>query len=701
MMSTPVHQQSLQRKLLYIGLMVVLFLGSYLWRTSVVEGMATQLHLRDEDSGEVELTGKAVNLVMTGSRGLAVCVLWNTAMDKQKKNQFNELEMIIRSATRLQPHFVKCWIHHTWNLSYNVSVECHDLRDLYFYVSRGVDLLGEGERQNLHNPEMREHIGLFYKHKICQHDKTTTLRSLMQLSMIDPVKRDPSRFVSRDSDGRQHIKMAEFEEFCRENPQLIRRLNEGLRSKFSAERLQFKCKTPLEVVEFLKDNRNVPSLYEDPKETGFELAQQSKLKPAEKRFPLLPPARKPPEPQHLFDKYGDELTDQSALTDDVDAYALARSWFGYAQEPIPDPDVLPGNAKPIESKDRYVLRLPPFTTIIFRDLPDLAQVECGKRLEEEGWFDEGWDAKPLFGRSLVLGGGRRWAEDAFRRGEQMWLDFGKANGLYLEPEEDANKRAMAEVFCKAHNIAGYEIPPPLKPEYQNDARMRECRAAQEFLYWQGFYRQSTNFAHHYYVTKVEATPKAVQARKNFFQAEQHRLSAQPHQAIQKYDQAFKLWKELYKTPENREFRNDNDTQEDTADTQLKYLQLVHELRGQLYKQLFLLGGYMGQAATTPSGNADWLLLAQYGRANTLEMPLLQGPFDDEYEGKPLISFHIQAQIEAKRPGAAAKNTAARMAAAKREIPPGSVVAPSGAIAVPPKALSPSEMEIRDVPKKRP
>src|SRR5947209_3727592 len=169
-MASPYQQQSFQRKLIYIGLIAALFTVSFLFRRYWVEAKADELALREESHGEVELSGSAVRLMLSGSRGLVVCVLWNEAIEKQKKNQWNELEMLVRSVTKLQPHFIKPWLHQSWNLAYNVSVECHDLRDMYFYITRGLELMAEGERQNRNNPEMRYSIGLYAQHKICQSD---------------------------------------------------------------------------------------------------------------------------------------------------------------------------------------------------------------------------------------------------------------------------------------------------------------------------------------------------------------------------------------------------------------------------------------------------------------------------------------------------------------------------------------------------
>ena len=99
-MASPFQQQVRQRKLLYLGLILVLLTLSVIWRYSVIDGLAERLAVREQSRGEVELTGAVVRLGLTGSRGLATCVLWANAIEKQKKNQWNELEVLARTLMR-------------------------------------------------------------------------------------------------------------------------------------------------------------------------------------------------------------------------------------------------------------------------------------------------------------------------------------------------------------------------------------------------------------------------------------------------------------------------------------------------------------------------------------------------------------------------------------------------------------------------
>ena len=263
-------------------------------------------------------------------------------MEAQKKNQWNELELHVRTLTKLQPHFITPWIFQSWNLSYNVSVESDRVNDKYFYITRGIELLAEGERQNRDNPDMRWSIGFFTQHKICQSDETNVLRSLSQLSMVPPNERDPGRFWTVSEGGRQEINLKELEDFCKEHPQLVRRLREGMRRERRSEQLrQFRCERADEFVQFLEDNYRVPSLWEDVAavRSGHLEAQRRQRKAAGRSLPACcRPARNLLRAASTAARSRRLLTDESKnLRDEHDAYQVARAWYSYAQEPLPKP----------------------------------------------------------------------------------------------------------------------------------------------------------------------------------------------------------------------------------------------------------------------------------------------------------------------------------------------------------------------------
>src|SRR5579875_1644476 len=394
-MASPFQQQARYRKLTYGALILVLFTLALGWRKGElkffgmnikgVDAQARDLAIREESRGEVDWLGALARLSTIGTRGLATCVLWINALEAQKKNQWNELELYARSLTKLQPHFITPWIFQSWNLSYNVSVESDRVSDKFFYISRGIGLLAEGERQNHDQPYIRWSIGFFTQHKICQSDETNVLRSLFQLSMIPPNERDPGRFWTRSESGRQDINLTELEEFCKAHPQLVRRLRQGIRRERRSEQLrQFRCERAEDVVQFLQDNFRVPSLWVDPQQSSEPNTwkpRQDALKPLADRFPVLPPKHETARPyQQPPDRTA--LHEESRLLDEHDAYQVARAWYSYAQEPLPKPGKFPGQNEPIENP--VVQRVPQqMMTIIFRSQPAQAQRFTAERLEEE------------------------------------------------------------------------------------------------------------------------------------------------------------------------------------------------------------------------------------------------------------------------------------------------------------------------------
>src|SRR5262245_22139324 len=167
-MAVSFQQQARYRKLTYTVLILVLFTVSLLVRKFWIETEAQHLQLREVDRGEVELTGSAVRLVLTGSRGLATTILWNDVLKKQEKHKWNEVEMLVNSITELQPYFMTPWLFQSWNLAFNVAVENDRPRDKYYYISRGLDRLAAGERRNAvpGSPDLRHHMGVYYQMKI-------------------------------------------------------------------------------------------------------------------------------------------------------------------------------------------------------------------------------------------------------------------------------------------------------------------------------------------------------------------------------------------------------------------------------------------------------------------------------------------------------------------------------------------------------
>jgi hypothetical protein len=609
-MASTFQQQSLRRKLVYFGLIVVFFtlaLAARRWKDYGIEARAASLEIREENLGEVELLSSVLRLSLFGSRGAVVCYLWNDAQDKQKRHEWNQLDQRVRVLVKLQPHFISPWLFQSWNLTYNVSVEFDRVKDKYYYIARGIQLLAEGERQNKDNPEMRFFIGNYTQSKMGISDENNTLRSLYQMSAIDPPERDPVRFKSGGE-----INLREFEEFCKRHPHLVRRLRDHLR-----------CKTPEDVVDFLAANYKLPSLFEQGAETRADQEHAtSRLKPLADRFPVLPPAS----------KFGgeNELTYNTPLGDDFENYAAARAWYCYAQDPIEDPVK--------QRRPRYMAQ------IIFQGYPARAQSYVAERWEQEGWFDQdGWEIGGWFPenyadpdgpkRVVAVGTGRNWAGDAWERAHQMYRDHGERHGLYKTPEEVQ----------------------ALTPEQLSDYR---------------YYRNLSNFDHFYFKSLVEKSKEAVTARKYFFKANELRLAADYTSALELYERPEALgrpstwwrdsdgkwtkitgWKKLLL--DHPEFRKDSEVEEETYIIQRRYLRLIRERRTPAIRQLLVVQDLLTQRPLAPAANLWLPLPVQLAPSMPLpfpnDLPPFKGPFDDvDSEGKPLISVDAMNRVLSRR-----------------------------------------------------
>lgn len=613
-MANGFQQQSVRRKVTYFVLIIVLFTLTLVVRrngTFGIEATANRLEVREENLGQVDLTSELLRLGMTGSRGAVICYFWYDAQEKQKKHEWNDLDQRIHLLSKLQPHFITPWLFQSWNLAYNVSVEFDRVKDKYFYVARGIGLLAEGERQNRDNPEMRFFIGNYTQSKIGISDENNTMRSLFEMSCMNPAERNPLRFY-RDSNGRREFDYQQFEDFCQRHPHFVRRLRDHLR-----------CKTPEDVVDFLASNQKIPSRYESPTDATASWDQSSvRFKPLEDRFPVLPP----PFDTKEVAGYVDEKFADDNVGDDYDNYANSRGWYTYAQVPVDT------------GRYRRPLKM---ATIIFQGYPPRAQAYIGERLEQEGWFDaQGWEIRDWFPESadqpdgpkkpLAVGTGQNWAGDAWGRAYQMYVFHSTKNKLYLVRELKDLKLSQEEMRDLMHN------------------------------------RSVSNVEHHYYRSQAEQTPEAVAARKAFFAANQLRRRAEHRAAIAAYErpEAFgkpETWPKDRCTGWKRlmlrfpKFSHDLDQQEETYLSQYKYMSLLLQWRPGPTRDLLVVQDLLTGRALAPSAADLWLPLPVQLIPDTplpfKYLPPFKGPLDDvDDDGKPFISPEAVSRAQSRIPG---------------------------------------------------
>ena len=595
-MGNPFQQKARQRKVIYLGLIVVLFTVSLLHRRLIVERQAENLQLREAVRGEVELTSSFVRLSLTGSRGLATTVLWSMAMDRMMRHEWNELELLVNSISALQPYFITPWVFQSWNLAFNVAVECDRPHDKYYYVSRGLQLLAEGERRNQGtkdkvtpgsgqpifpgNPEMRFYMGFYHQLKIGNSDERNTMRSLFDLSCIDPLQRKPELFRHGEGIDTQ-INRDKFQQFCQAHPRLVRRLRE-----------QLGYDSPQQIVKFLDANRDVPSRFQKP---AVSDQKESLLEEPRKQFPILPPV-KPREAGEDGPAWPHPLANPMT-SETIDVFLVCRTWYQYAQEPLPPPLREAGafnkereHQEMIERdrKEKNINYRPSKTMAIeiFRGYPARGQLYIAETLEGEGWFDrEGWLIKGWFDQAgrdeqdLQVGTETKYhAQPAWQTAYRMYMNYGTRTGMYLSPAETTDLERKGERARTALKVPAGAYPPPIPTKMREE--LGESYEALQQLARNGQNRGMTNYDAHLYTSEAEKDSDTILARKLLFHALQLKRKGQ-QEALPLFVQAWPLWIDVWlRYPQ---FNQVSFVQDDVYEAMLHYMRLEQGANPQIFQ----------------------------------------------------------------------------------------------------------------------
>ncbi|HEY2787636.1 MAG TPA: hypothetical protein VGJ05_21950 [Fimbriiglobus sp.] len=585
-MANPLQKAAVTRKITYLVAIAALFTVSLFVRGKVpvpvpalnrgtIYSQAERLDLRELDLGDAELAGSAMRLGLTGMRGVVTTILWRTAIEKQKRNEFQEMEDIVRIVSRLQPHFITPWIFQGWNMSYNVSVENSRLNDMYFYIARGLEFMAEGERLNtkivdkglptehrIGSPDLRYQIGFFYQNKFTVSDKVTTLRSLFQLSNIPPNERKPGIFYLGNDKTVQTGEGSQFRKFCRDYPQFVRRLRDKL-----------DCRKPEEVVQFLKDNEKVP--------TRFQL--NSELADPSEQFPILP------------DKFNEQPDEYNPLMkipgDTFDGVQAGRAWFEYAQTTLPPNPTFP-DGRPIPSgilelrpEDVFKYRIPRAPAlIVFRQSPCRAQSYVADRLMKAGWFDKDttWrpdemrDANSFWFKTSAVEPDLEFrstdnAQDQWQKAYRMWNAHGRATGMILSFDDRLALEEKARVVPPRDDFSVMPIDELVyRFKYPRDAAI-----ARKALLNFDKNRYMTNFEYFLEQARAESSADAVAANKMLWEAKRYDDFSNIEEAADRYARGLAMMRKVFETYE-KFHRTDQseETESDYYEVFLKFSGLV-------------------------------------------------------------------------------------------------------------------------------
>ena len=186
---------SFVRKVIYLAAIAVLLLPiAYLSQpASIARGsggnesaggklarLRAEYNLSQAELGEIDPASETMKLATVGLRGVAVNILWSSAIRYQKVKDFNNLELTVKQIIRLQPNFLKVWDFQAHNLSYNTSVEFDNYRDRYQWVKKGIDFLILGTQYNRDEPGLLNSIGWFVGQKMGRSDENRQFRRLFR-----------------------------------------------------------------------------------------------------------------------------------------------------------------------------------------------------------------------------------------------------------------------------------------------------------------------------------------------------------------------------------------------------------------------------------------------------------------------------------------------------------------------------------------
>jgi hypothetical protein len=177
------------RKVVYLSALVLLAIPIvWLGAPSTIEEkggklaqLRTEARLGQADLGAIDPASETIRLATLGLRGVAVTMLWSTANEYKKTEDWTAFQATLEQLARLQPYFIKVWEYQAWNLSYNVSVEVDNVRDRFYYVKQGIQYLQEGIDYNRENPTLLDDLGWFTGNKVGRADEQREYRKLFKL----------------------------------------------------------------------------------------------------------------------------------------------------------------------------------------------------------------------------------------------------------------------------------------------------------------------------------------------------------------------------------------------------------------------------------------------------------------------------------------------------------------------------------------
>ncbi len=456
------YQRIRQRKIFYLVAIVLLLGSAYAHKLLVIDVAAKRYDISETNLGKVDMGGSISRFVLSSFRGPLVCGLWWEVNALQEKHDFKQLELLLTALTKLQPHYKGPWKYQGWNLAYNVSVEFDRIQDKYFYITKGLRWLANGEEVNrlklydadspdgvhtIGDPEMRMEIGQYLSGKMFLSDENATFRPLLHMSCIPPGQRLPSS-LRNNPDKLEHFK-AQYPRFVR-RVRKLQNIPDGDEDTLNRELLSF-----------LEEHKDIPCLWKEEDGGGLKLSDDP--------WPRWPNMSD----RDLIGKVADQELRQDGLD-------IARVWYEFSTEMLPPPKTeLTENVVPEETK--YTRINKHMNSMIFRAKPAQTQARSAVELYKEGW--------------------PQLAQTAAEKAYSMWTDLGKACNIEQPESKLAQYKANALEYSVKYKENAVEGKPP--PNYLKETNPAEYAKALEnfkaFVFMANFERLRSTCRYDYWV----------------------------------------------------------------------------------------------------------------------------------------------------------------------------------------------------------